>query len=86
MVKQPKIKERIDYLVELLNKAKDILDENYSFLLISAYTTGVSPTSLKNILSLTFKNSHIETGEIGLPVTENNLNLPCGIYGKVEKH
>lgn len=75
-----------DNIQELLNKAKDVLDENYSFLLISAYTTGVSPTSLKNILSLTFENSNIETGEIGLPVTENNLNLPCGIYGKVSKH
>ena len=75
-----------DNIQELLNKAKDILDENYSFLLISAYTTGVSPTSLKNILCLTFENSHIETGEIGLPVTENNLFLPCGIYGKVSKH
>ena len=75
-----------DNIQELLNKAKDVLDENYSFLLISAYTTGVSPTSLKNILSLTFENSQIETGEIGLPVTENNLFLPCGIYGKVSKH
>lgn len=75
-----------DNIQELLNKAKDLLDENYSFLLISAYTTGVSPTSLKNILSLTFENSHIETGEIGLPITENNLSLPCGIYGKVSKH
>lgn len=75
-----------DNIQELLNKAKDVLDENYSFLLISAYTTGVSPTSLKNILSLTFENSQIETGEIGLPITENNLNLPCGIYGKVSKH
>ena len=74
-----------DNIQELLNKAKDILDENFSFLLISAYTTGVSPTSLKNILSLTFENSNIETGEIGLPVTENNLSLPCGIYGKVSK-
>ena len=75
-----------DNIQELLNKAKDILDENYSFLLISAYTTGISPTSLKNILSLTFENSNIDTGEIGLPVTENNLSLPCGIYGKVSKH
>ena len=75
-----------DNIQELLNKAKDVLDENYSFLLISAYTTGISPTSLKNILSLTFENSNIETGEIGLPVTENNLSLPCGIYGKVSKH
>ena len=75
-----------DNIQELLNKVKDVLDENFSFLLISAYTTGVSPTALKNILSLTFENCHIETGEIGLPVTENNLNLPCGIYGKISKY
>lgn len=75
-----------DNIQELLNKVKQLLDPNYDFLLISAYTTGVSPTSLKNILSLTFKNSHIETGEIGLPITENNLSLPCGIYGKVSIH
>lgn len=75
-----------DNLQELLDKSCSLLDPNYSFLLINAYTTGISPTSLKNILSLTFKNSIIETGEIGLPVTENNLSLPCGIYGKVSKH
>ena len=74
-----------DNLAELLNKTKQLLDKDYSFLLINAYTTGISPTSLKNILSLTFDNSHIETGEIGLPITENNLTLPCGIYGKVTK-
>ena len=70
----------------IIDKSKQLLDPNYSFLLINAYTTGISPTSLKNILSLTFKDSEIETGEIGLPVTENNLLLPCGIYGKVSKH
>lgn len=75
-----------DNLQELLNKSKQLLADNYSFLLINSYTTGLSPTSLKNILSLTFPNSHIETGEIGLPVTENNLTLPCGIYGKVSKY
>ncbi len=75
-----------DNIQELLNKAKEVLNPNFSFLLISAYTTGVSPTSLNNILSLTFKESKIETGEIGLPIKENNLQLPCGIYGKVEKH
>ena len=74
-----------DNLQELLNKTKDILDKDFSFLLINCYTTGFSPTSLYNILSLTFKNNKILTGEIGLPVTENNLVLPCGIYGKVSK-
>ena len=74
-----------DNLQELLDKTKKLLDQDYSFLLINSYTTGLSPTSLNNILSLTFKNSHIETGEIGLPITENNLTLPCGIYGRVTK-
>lgn len=75
-----------DNLQELLDKSKQLLDKDYSFLLINSYTTGLSPTSLNNILSLTFPDSHIETGEIGLPITENNLTLPCGIYGKVSRH
>lgn len=75
-----------DNLQELLDKAKDILDENYSFLLINSYTAGISPTSLNNILKQTFPNNQIITGEIGLPITENNLVLPCGIYGKVSKN
>lgn len=74
-----------DNLQELLDKAKDILDEKYSFLLINSYTTGISPTSLNNILKQTFPNSKIITGEVGLPISENNLVLPCGIYGKVSK-
>lgn len=74
-----------DNLKELLDKVADILDSDYSFVLVNSYTTGVSPTSLNNILSLTFKNAKIETGEIGLPITENNLVLPCGIYGRVCK-
>lgn len=76
----------VDDIQELLNKSKQLLDKDYSFLLINSYTTGLSPISLNNILSLIFDNSNIETGEIGLPVTENNLVLPCGIYGKVSKH
>ena len=74
-----------DNLGELLVKAKDILDKDYSFLLINSYTTGLSQVSLNNILKLTFNNSKIETGEIGLPIEENDLVLPCGIYGRVTK-
>ena len=75
-----------DNLGELLKKAQDVLDDDYSFLLINSYTTGISPTSLNNILSLIFNGDNIVTGEIGLPVKENNLVLPCGIYGKVTKN
>ena len=74
-----------DNLGELLVKARDVLDKNYSFLLINSYTTGLSQVSLNNILKLTFNNGKIETGEIGLPIEENDLVLPCGIYGRVTK-
>ena len=74
-----------DNIQELLLKVKDVMDKDYDFILINSYTTGISPTSLNNILKLTFEGSRVESGEIGLPVKENNLILPCGIYGKVTK-
>ena len=73
-------------LKELLEKARDVLDDDYSFLLINSYTTGISSISLQNILSLTFSNCSVETGEIELPIEENSLILPCGIYGRVPKN
>ena len=74
-----------DNLQELLDKVKDVLDDDFSFLLINSYTTGVSPISLENILKTTFPDENIDTGEIGLPIVENDLVLPCGIYGRITK-
>ena len=74
-----------DNLNELLQKTKEIVDDNFCFILINSYTTGISPTSLNNILKQTFPSLNIETGEIGLP-TEEKLILPCGIYGKITKN
>lgn len=70
----------------LIDKVKDILDDDYSFVLISSYTTGISHISLANILKQEFIGQKIETGENTLPVTIDNLILPCGIYGKVTKN
>ena len=69
----------------LLSKVKEVLDDDFSFLLISSYTTDISHLSLENILKLEFPNYKIETGENTLPVTEDNLILPCGIYAKITK-
>lgn len=74
-----------DNINELLEKAKEVLDKDYCFVLINAYTTGISSISLNNILKKNFPNSNIITGEIGLPTNEN-LALPCGIYGKITKN
>ncbi len=67
---------------DLIASCLEILDEKPLFFLVNSYTTGFSSTVLKNILDLSFDSGKIEAGEIGLPITKNNLILPCGIYGK----
>lgn len=74
-----------DNLKQLLEAVKSVLDDDFSFILINAYTTGTSPIALNNILKIMFPNKNIETGEIGLPITEQDLVLPCGIYGRITR-
>jgi 23S rRNA (cytosine1962-C5)-methyltransferase len=78
-----KFEKNINYLVEETAK---ILSDKPLFFLINSYTTGISEIVLENILKLKFKNieGKIEAGQIGLPIKENGLILPCGIYGKFE--
>ncbi|MCF0110311.1 MAG: class I SAM-dependent methyltransferase, partial [Erysipelotrichaceae bacterium] len=75
-----------EQLPQLVNACLDILDDKPCFFLINAYTTGFSSITLENILRMTaqkrFEGITVEAGEIGLPVSRNNLTLPCGIYGK----
>ena len=69
-------------LVELCTK---VLSDNPLFFLINSYTTGISSTVLANILNLTVAKEHkgkVESGEIGLPMKDSKLILPCGIYGR----
>lgn len=70
----------------LINSCMKILSDEPLFFLINAYTTGISSTVLYNILKTNMKQygGKVTAGEIGLPITDNNLVLPCGIYGKWE--
>lgn len=77
--------ENIYDLVELCTK---VLSDAPLFFLINSYTTGISSTVLKNILNITVEKNHkgkVECGEIGIPMEESKLVLPCGIYGRWEK-
>ena len=77
-----KFEENIYDLVELCTK---VLSDNPLFFLINSYTTGISSSVLENILKLNIKNKGtFSNGEIGLPMTNSKLVLPCGIYGKWE--
>ena len=72
-------------LVELCTK---VLSDDPLFVLINSYTTGISSTVLANILNLTVSKQYkgqVEAGEIGLPMTNSKMILPCGIYGRWTK-
>jgi len=69
-------------LYPLILKTLDILSDKPLFYLINSYTAGLAPTVLQNILTLTMKNGKTSCGEIGLPITKQELILPCGIYGR----
>ena len=75
-------------LNNLLFLCSQILSDDPLFFLINSYTTGLSSHVLKNLLTLHVDKYHsgtISCGEIGIPIKENNLVLPCGIYGRWEK-
>ena len=72
-------------LVELCLK---VLSDKPLFFLINSYTTGISSTVLANILNLTVGKKYrgkVTSGEVGLPMENSNLILPCGIYGRWEE-
>ena len=72
----------------LLEECLKILGNEPLFLLINSYTTGVSNIVLGNMLKTSmlkkYPNGKVDTGEVGLPITKNNMILPCGIYGRWE--
>ena len=77
-----KFEENIADLVELCSK---VLSDEPLFFLINSYTTGISSTVLENILRLNIKKKgKLSHGEVGLPMTNSKLILPCGIYGRWE--
>ena len=75
-------------IYDLVKLCEEVLSDDPLFFLINSYTTGISNTVLADILNLTIQNKHkgkITSGEIGLPMENSDLVLPCGIYGKWEK-
>lgn len=78
-----KIEEKFN---ELISLTKKILDDDFLFLLVNCYTTGFSNIALENILKIEFRDfkKKVSSGQTLLPITEEKLLLPCGIYCRVE--
>ena len=79
-----KIEESIDDFVSLVS---EVLSDKPLFFLLNSYTTGLSASTMKYITDsrlLTKFNGKSEADELGLPVKESGLALPCGSSVRVE--
>jgi 23S rRNA (cytosine1962-C5)-methyltransferase len=77
-----KIEEAIYPLVKL---CEQLLSVDALFFLINSYTTGLAPAVLTYMIGTAIcpkHGGHVESDEIGLPVTETGLVLPCGASGR----
>ncbi len=64
-----------------VDQCKELLTDNSLAVLINSYTAGVSPAVMSYILNTTVAKrfgGRAEADEIGLPVTQTGLVLPCG--------
>lgn len=74
-------------LFKLVQNCTELLSDEPILFLINSYTTGLSKTVLENILYLTVNKKHhgiISSDEIGLPTSNKEIILPCGIYARWE--
>lgn len=70
-----------DSVYELVHTCAQVLSEDARFFLLNSYTTGLSPSVMQYILSVTVGAMHggtVTADEIGLPVKKSGLVLPCG--------
>ena len=77
-----KIEESIWPFIELTTQ---ILSDDALFFLINSYTTGLQPAVLSYMIQTAVVKrfgGHVEAEEIGLPVRESGLILPCGASGR----
>lgn len=76
-----KIEDMIHPLIRLCTQ---ILADDALFFLVNSYTTGLAPAVLTYLLSTELKGrgGHVESQEIGLPVKNTGLVLPCGASGR----
>lgn len=73
-----KLENEVYHFVEL---CREVLSDNPLAVLINSYTAGLSPAVMQYILGALIVpkfGGTVESEEIGLPVTQTGLLLPCG--------
>lgn len=73
-----KLEEQLYGLVEM---CVPVLTDDPLFFILNSYTTGLSPSVMAYLLGVLLRpkfGGYVSADEIGLPVTETGLVLPCG--------
>lgn len=80
-----------DNVYDFIKLSVQVLKDDPLFFLINSYTTGLQPAVLRYMMSTALKDvpgvdiKTIEADEIGLPVEETGLYLPCGASGRYNR-
>lgn len=73
-----KLEEQLYSFIELCST---ILSDDARFFILNSYTTGLPPSVMEymlNVILVKKFGGSVSSSEIGLPVTDSNLILPCG--------
>ena len=64
-----------------------LLSDEPLFFLMNSYTTGLAPAVLSYMIATELKpfGGHVDSQEVGLPVSSNGLVLPCGASGRWQR-
>ena len=77
-----RLEENLYPFVELVS---GVLSDDPLFIVLNSYTTGLAPSVLTYILETLISKrfgGHTVSDELGLPVTQSGLVLPCGATGR----
>ena len=81
-----KLEENLYSFVELVS---GVLSNQPLFVILNSYTTGLAPSVLTYMLQTVIGGKfggHTVSDELGLPVTQTGLALPCGATGRWTIH
>ena len=68
-----------------LQETAKVLSDNPLFVIINSYTTGLAPSAVAYASDVVFGSLYggkTQAGELGLPVRQSGLVLPCGATGR----
>ncbi len=75
-------KDQINTLVSL---CKELLADDYLFMIINSYTTGYSSTVISNLVRSYFGDAKVISDELGIPIKDSDYILPCGLTTRIER-